>query len=164
MQHITAENAPSTGVIQRLREQINRHPVKTSLVLIAIVGSLIYFTLRNPRVRTPDGDFIDETTGQTYVMPISAIPPLPGKDGNLTVVRAYYSGPSGDQPRTLLYLQKYSPEAKATLEQFEKGNQLGEPQFTDPHTSVWVCKPEPGSQWVLLDTPEGRAIAPDFGR
>jgi hypothetical protein len=161
---VSIETAPSTGVFQRLREQINRHPAIAGVVVAAIVACLIYYMFRNPRGGTPDGDFIDETTGQTYVMPISALPPLPGRDGNLTVVRAYYSAPSGDQPRRILYLQKYSPETKAYLEQYLKEGRKGQPQFPDPQTAILVRKPDPGSPWVPLETPEGRAIAPDLWR
>ena len=91
---------------------INRHPIWAGVAVAVLVGCLIYVTTHNYRPGTPDGDFIDELTGQTYVMPISSIPPLPGKDGNLTVVRAYYLNPTDGGPRKLLYLQKYCPRPK----------------------------------------------------
>jgi hypothetical protein len=162
--NISIEHATSAGVFQRLREQLNRHPVMASLLTAALVGSLIYAAVRNPAPPTPRGDFIDETTGESMVRSIADVPPLPGKDGGLTVVRAYYSVPTGDGQRKLLYLQKYSPETKAYLEQYLKEHRTGQPQFPDPQTAILVRKPEAGSPWVPLETPEGRAIAPDLWR
>ncbi len=158
------DSPASTAPAQRFRAVLNRHPVLSVMVCSAIAAGAFYWALRDPTAGTPDGDFFDEATGEFLVRSIADLPPLVGRQGAPTVVRAYFSGAIDGERRKLLYLQEYSAEAKADLEQHLKEHRTGRPSFRDWQTAVWVRRPEAGSPWISLATPEGRAIAPDIWR
>lgn len=160
---VSEKTAPS-NLLDQFRGSLNTHPIATGIAVLMIAGSVIFWSVYDPSARIPDGDFIDEQTGEVSARSIDQLPPLVGSNGKATVVRAYYSVARDGLPRRLLYMQKYSDTTKAYLEQYLKEHRTGRPQFPDPPTAILVRAPEPGSPWVPLETPQGRKLAPDLWR
>ncbi len=91
MRSTLIQPAPLT-LSNRIRAQLNRHPIVTVIVVLAIVSALFYWAIHDPSARIPDGDFLDEQTGESSIRSIDQLPPLMGSQGKPTVVRAYYTG------------------------------------------------------------------------
>jgi hypothetical protein len=101
-----------------VRELINKYGAYIAIGVIVVALVVAWFftgTSAPPTGDLSQGFFIDEETGEESVHPITAIPPLMGKSGKPTVVRAYkFSCEGGKNPQTI-YLQKYIPEAQERL-------------------------------------------------
>jgi len=145
-----------------MRKLIDKYGVYIGIgtLLLAVV---IFLTLgRRKHVATPSidlskGFFIDEQTNQESVHSLDEIPPLPGKNGNLTVVRAMkYQSPDGKQSR-IVYLLKYDPETQARFNAAPAGSAVRS-QILEGRSGQMVRSPEPGRQWISSDSPEGRQI------
>ena len=129
-------------------------------LLLAVV---IFLTLgRRKHVATPSidlskGFFIDEQTNQESVRSLDEIPPLPGKDGKPTVVRAMkYHSPDGKQTR-IVYLLKYSDQIQAQFNAAPAGSPVRS-QILESSSGEMVCSPDSGSQWVSADSSAGQQI------
>ncbi|HSU67348.1 MAG TPA: hypothetical protein VLJ39_10780 [Tepidisphaeraceae bacterium] len=142
-----------------IRKWIEEHRGITTAVVLIVVLAAILYAIRHARPHDEATfDFIDEETGKPSAHSISEIPPLIGPGGNPSVVRAIYAGSQGSSNRKLLYLEKYSDEAKAYMEEYHRSGAHGPPNVPHPDEAVWVRLPDPGSKWVPRDSEQGKAI------
>jgi hypothetical protein len=104
----------------------------------------------------PPVDYYDEETGEASRHSYKEIPPLTGKDGHESVVRAYYLNRSNS--RELKYLEKYTPEAKAVMERLMRGSDITNEELQTSRDGLLIRKPQPDSPWIPEYSPEGQKI------
>ena len=148
-----------------LRKWIEEHRGVTAAVVVVVTALAIAYAIKNARPHDEATfDFIDEETGKPSVHSISEVPPLIGAGGKPTVVRAIYSGGQNSSGRKLLYLEKYSDEAKAYMEEYHRSGAHGPPAVPHPDKAVWVRLPGSGSSWVPRDSEAGQKITMNAAR
>lgn len=155
--------------LESIRQSLNKNPFIAggALVLIIIIG--LFFAIKS--IIGPSGPpipkyayYIDEETGEESEQSINEIPPLVNeKTGKPTLVRAsYYScGSCKKGERKLAYLEKFTPQAKDTLEKARKASAEGQPPMEDMSVHMrgyLVRSPEPGAKWVLAESDPGRQV------
>jgi hypothetical protein len=142
-----------------MREIINRHG-KWIAVGGAVLAILFLFLFSRKSIPRPTqnpsyGFFVDETTGEESVLRVEEVPPLPGKDGKLTVVRAFkFTCDNGETVEVHHYL-KYPPEirealAKMSDDDFRKSRLM--------ESAPLVRLATPNSPWVSIESAEGQRI------
>ena len=141
-----------------MRNFINKFGIHLFIILLLTAGLLIWFYSRprpKPGPNVNQAFYVDEETSEESVLSSDEIPPLPGKDGKLTVVRAMkFSCEGGKNPRTL-YLLKYTPEAQAKLQSLLADS----PRRSDVITAGELIRsPEPHSQWIPSISSQAEAI------
>jgi hypothetical protein len=101
--------------------------------------------------------FVDDVTLKQERHTAFEIPPIMTKDDRTVVMAMYCRGDDG-QPK-LWYLKKYPPELKA---EFEEDIRLhGKPDpllYMAKGGEALVRKPEAGSPWVKITSPEGMEV------
>jgi hypothetical protein len=125
-----------------------------------VLALMLYLVTRGPSALNPMGDrskgfFVDEETNDESVHSIDEIPPLMGKSGRPTVVRAMkFSCDNGRNPKTI-YLLKYTPEAQEQL----KAMQPDDLNRSNVMTKGELLRlPAPGSPWVSAESDEGAIV------
>jgi hypothetical protein len=145
----------TTGLRQWIREH---QAITLAITLILTISAILYAVFYSRPHNEATFDFIDEETGQLSAQPITAVPPLLGRSGKPTVVRAIYAGAQNSAGRKLLYLEKYRSDAKVYMEEYHRSSTKGPPNVPHPETAVWVRLPEQGSAWVPRDSEAGQQI------
>jgi len=122
-----------------------------------------FFTQTDPTRRPfhPPVLFMDEETGAMSPRSWNDVPPLPGKSARPTLVRTRY-GVGADGQRQLLFLEKYTPAAKALVERVLRGGTLTSAEQAAVQAGYLVRQPAPGSPWVSGTSPEGGKIVQPF--
>ena len=139
-----------------VREFFRRRPVVTVVLALAAIGGAVYYAVTSSHTKTAVlSGFYDEATGEGVERSIRDVPPLKGKGGEMTVVRAGYRT-EADGARKLAYLEKYSDQAKAEVEKHLRGEAEGPPNI--PPDGHLVRRPEPGSPWAPINSRQGREI------
>lgn len=134
------------------------------LPLLALCGWAVYASYHSTYgSKFPDFRnkvyFLDEETQEVIIKTDADIPPLLGRAGKPTVVQAIYQTTTNCRDKTLVYLLKYTDEAKAAID--EKERKLDRFRYSiliDYANQVLVRRPEPGSPWVPYTSAEGMAI------
>ncbi|MCL2639372.1 MAG: hypothetical protein FWD53_00855 [Phycisphaerales bacterium] len=94
--------------------------------------------------------YVDEETGEEDAFPLSELPPLAGKSGNLTMVRAYKFSTDGGASSFIVYLEKYSDvaleELKTTDDELRKSELLS--------NGLMIRLPGEGKKWIRKNSPE----------
>jgi len=103
------------------------------IVGAAIVGAVLLLTLRGNSSSKEAAlmakaattyFFVDEETGEESVLTTRDYPPLMGKNGRPTLVRAYKFTPDGGKTEAIVYLEKYTDDAieelKSTDDEFRR--------------------------------------------
>ena len=102
--------------------------------------------------------FVNETTLRPESHSPQEVPPLRGG----SVVIAVYYGFHNSSERKLGYLKKYTPQAKQSIEEAISSTPSGHPVSPEIWikyaNDVLVRKPDPGSPWVLINSPEGKKV------
>lgn len=98
--------------------------------------------------------FVDEDSLAFETHTTREIPPLAGAHGPVVIARCF----AGEDGRVIGWLERYPPAVKAEVEA----------AITSPQPDPWVLvkaasqrevrRPTPGSTWVAMGSPEGRAI------
>jgi len=147
-------------LIENLRNFSRRKPlVSATLAAVPLVLAALLFgysSVSPPEAKWPVADYIDEETGEQSLRRSDEVPPLQGKSGGFTVVRAVYLTPSTQDKRFIGYFEKCTEEAKAraaTARSAETG--ILSPNFTGLKGGILVRRPEKGSPWVNAESPEG---------
>ena len=151
-----------------VRQWAYNHPIPcvTPMVLLVVLAVVAGFRAsRGPVPVAYDLKlyFFDEDTGETVLRTDKDIPPLIGAKGQPSVVRAIYMAPEGAKEKTLVYLIKYTDEAKAALDEAVRKN-----GFLDGLTArgyergCLVRKPAPDSPWMPTASEEGQALMNSF--
>jgi hypothetical protein len=146
-----------------LRNTVNQHPVVFGIVLglVLLAVFLRYYLWSRPPGRVVplavNAYYVDEATGQESVQPANLVPPLPGADGKPTVVRAVFFSADGGQTRIAGYYEKYTPEAKALLENPARDMQDRALALTIDAGHL-IRSPAPGSPWNWLHAPEAAVL------
>jgi hypothetical protein len=147
-----------------LREWANSHPVVFIVPLVLLIVLAIYAGVRKSGGPTPVSYdvkryFYDEDTDTKVIRTDKDVAPLMGAKGHASVVRAIYMGVQGKPEETLVYLMKYTDEAKASLdEELRRKGYLDSLVIMGHEGGSLVRKPEPGSAWVSGTSAEGYAI------
>ncbi|MCL2645722.1 MAG: hypothetical protein FWD61_01810 [Phycisphaerales bacterium] len=140
-----------------MREWINKYAVYIIVVALAIaVVSYLRSGRQSKSQFLPEYTlawYVDEETNEESVRPISELPPLPGKSGKLTVVRAIKVTYDDGQTSQTVYLEKFTPEAQERLSKLAVDDIQRDTFF-----GKLVRLPEPGSHWVPADSSEGTQI------
>jgi len=143
--------------IHEIRTWVNTHGTIVAASFIALAALVVVSShfLGKPSHPAPPTHcfFVDEVTGEAVVEPIDAIPPLPGKDGSPTLVRAVYYTLGRDDEKQLAYMEKHSEEGRAAAVA-----RASDPNIMGPPPQLLVRGPEAGSKWVLRDSEEGMKV------
>jgi hypothetical protein len=122
-------------------------------LIVLLVVSLFWFQ-ENPHIQ-PNAFYVDEETSEELVRPVTEIPPLIGKSGKPTLVRATKISCDGGKTSRIAFLESFTPEAQAQLKTLP-------PESTQRidviRRGAIIRLPEPGSPWVLDSSSEGQRI------
>jgi len=151
------------------REFLNKYGVHIAVVFFVIALLAVVFRCsggpsNQPYVDTFLGNrnlafFVDEETGEESVHAVSEIPPLVGKSGKPTVVKALKFSTDGGKTAKAHYYLKYTEESKAELESLAATDPQAEARrMTLEREGLQVRSPAPESPWVRLHSSEGLAI------
>jgi len=141
-----------------MRQFINKYGAVIVTVIVVLAGLSYWLfgtTSRNPAGNTGMAFFVDEETGDESIHPIGDLPPLPGKSGKPTVVRAMkYSCDGGKNSKTR-YLVKFTPEAQSRLKTMAQDD-VNRPDVMA--RGEMVRSPEKGSSWYPATSTEGAQL------
>jgi hypothetical protein len=104
--------------------------------------------------------FYDMDTGDLFVMDAaSETPPVVAPSGAEGVLALVYSCGSCDaaDERSIEYLRKCTPEAKAMLDDRERGQEIT-PQTMQTIQTGWLVSADLGKTWVAQNSPTGERI------
>jgi len=119
-----------------------------ALVAVVAIGALATVGLGG------SVDFVDEVTRETTVRSVLDVPPMIGKEGGPTLVRAIYENDSAG--KKLVYLQRYDEAAKNCLERWNAGKERPSPAgLTNIEEGQLVRGVGKGSAWVRADSEDG---------
>jgi hypothetical protein len=142
-----------------VRELLNKYGkiIVPSVLVLAVVLYLAIGRKAKPVTgNTSLAFFVDEETGVESSRPVTELPPLVGSSGKPTVVRAIKYSCDGGKTVTTAYWSKYTEAAQAALkslpEEDEKRSMIG-------NQGELVRSPQKGSQWVHINSAEGRKIS-----
>lgn len=138
--------------------------ISSAIAIFGVAAIVLFVEIRSQRMpanaEIVRNFYVDEETLEPSRHTAFEVPPLPGKDGRATIVMAVYWGFDGVAEPKLGYLKKYTPEAKARLDEDVKAHK-GEPSpelWIAVYPDLLVRRPESGSKWVGVLTDEGQAI------
>lgn len=141
-----------------VREFVNKHGkyIAAGCGVVAILAILLFNRSGLPNVKeNPSyGFYVDEGTGEEVVRPVTEVPPLAGKDGKATVVRAVKFSCEGKQAE-VGYFMKYPPAVQSSLQSMAFDD-VRRPDLLE--TEQLVRLPRTGSPWVKGSTEEGEKI------
>ena len=126
-----------------------------ALLVISLSMGAAYHNACSGNYAALQTTFIDEVTGRTYLEPITALPPLPGRGGKPTIVRPVYYSPDGGKTQKLAYLEKFTDQAKAALEKHAQASTAPAGLKALVESGRLIRSPEPGSPWVPAMSAEG---------
>jgi len=98
--------------------------------------------------------FIDEETGEESVRSVNDYPPLMGKSGKRTVVRAYKFTNDGGKTVVIGYLEKYSDEA---IEVLTTSKNAGH-KMNILNAGPLIRLPSANQEWVERNSPAGKEL------
>jgi hypothetical protein len=141
-----------------IREKINQNPRQTTIVTAAIVLVAILFILWQACSGGPGSSgyvsskaFFSTDDGKTFFVDSSSnIPPFM-KDGKMAVRAQVFTCDDG-KTKFVGYLEMYTPQEKAMLEQMAKGgNKGGTPMYAGYGGQAMVKQPgAPPQMWIPL--------------
>jgi hypothetical protein len=151
-----------------VRQWANNHPVACAAPILLVIVVAIYAGVHRSGGPTPVAYdlklyYYDEDSGETVIRTDKDIPPLLNAQGKRSLVRATYMTAGDSSQKTLVYLMKYTDEAKAALDE-----EVRKKGFLDALTArgyeggCLIRKPAPGSPWVPASSAEGLAIVNSF--
>ncbi len=141
------------------REFINKHGkwVAGGLLVLALLLALLLTrsSLRNVRENPSYGFYVDEETGVETVHPATEVPPLDGKAGRPTVVRAFKFTCDNGQTVTVGYYMKYPV---AVRDQIKNLDVLDQKRIDLLDVAEFVRLPQANSPWVKAQSDAGQKI------
>lgn len=159
------------GQILNIRNALNKNSIVTSIVLIVVIITLLIYGAYYMGYLGSGGGhtqasskvfYFDEENGNIEIRSATELPPLAGRSGNPTLVRAHFFTTSTDSAKKLMYVERYTPEGKAALEATGTGQPLSNAGMEALRSGPQVRAPEPNSPWYFQNTPEGQAIINSF--
>lgn len=168
---------PKSGWLEKLkpgnlRRTINENSIAAGIVSVVIAAAIFSFIwihyFGSPGLGPTDRYFYDTATHKVLTLPFSEIPPLIGETGKPTVVRAVFLTCSSCGNKRLAYLEKYTKQAQAALENLQKkarnvktrseATRLALTAMSLRGNGLLVRSPKKGSQWYPRTSPEGMLI------
>jgi hypothetical protein len=138
----------------------------TSLIILAVAGTLAFNFFRTHREPEPLAYFYDLSEQKLFTARQDSVPPIIGTDGKVAdAVRAVVYSPSGDceKDQKIAYLEKYSAELK---QQFEAAKADPNREFArmsrgaaQAHTFVSRVSE---TNWFAINTQEGERIIDEW--
>jgi hypothetical protein len=127
------------------------------VVAILLLAGLLYFFLRptNNSPAQPNVFYLDELTNEESVHAVTDIPPLIGKSGKPTLVKATKISCDGGKTSHIAFLEKFTPEAQ---EQLKKLPPESTQRIDVIRRGSLIRLPAAGSPWVLDASPQGQKI------
>lgn len=130
----------------------------TSVLLLATIG--LAWNSAGPARETPPTArqfFYDEKTGEESVRDSADLAPLANANGEECIVQAVYMTNDGGKTKTLMYLMKYTPEAKALMKKIQANSRLrlSSDEYTTLTKGTLYRLPAKDSPWL----PEDEAAA-----
>jgi hypothetical protein len=150
-----------------VRNLLNKNGLATAIVLIIVIVAVALYTayalgyLRHNGVPDPATTklfFIDEDTGDVEIHSAQDCPPLPGKAGKSTVVRAHYYTTSTDDARVLVYLERCTPEVKAAQDALGPHDPITPDMIETRNQGTQVRLPQGNTPWYSVQTPQGQEL------
>ncbi len=157
-----------------LRDTINRNSAVVSIVAVVVIIVVLALSIRSfmgggSTIGAPSRAYYwDTSNGTLHVRPMTVYPPLTGSTGKPTLVQAFFYTCGSCSDKKLAYLQEYSQQAKAMLDQMIKAGQAGKPgagfgpmmqEAMMAQNSILVRSPVKGSPWVPRNSRLGEQIA-----
>jgi len=142
-----------------MRELINKYAYV--IIGVAIVGAMVLAVTRGCSNKPPTevvkymkAFYMDEETGEESVHSAAELPPLLGKSGKPTLVKAY-KFTAGDGKDVIVYLEKYSDQAIEEL----KSSETDDMRKADLTMSGLLIRlPGEGNKWLAKNSPLGQKI------
>lgn len=162
----------ASEIAESIRNILNKNSVATSSVLIIVIVAVLIYAAYSlgflgrksgPDPATTKAFFIDEETGEIEVHMANEIPPLVGKSGKPTVVRAFFFTNSTDEAKKFVYLERYTPEGKQAAETLRTGQPPTAELLESLRRGMQVRSPEPNAPWYYVQTPEGQNVVNAIG-
>jgi len=140
-----------------MRTLINKYGLPAAISFLVLAA--LFAWLWSERRGNVTGDqtrafFVDEESGEEVVRPASDLPPVVGKSGRPTLVKAIKYGCKGNNPE-VLYWMKYTPEALAALQSLPADDAR---RADIDLRGQLVRSPKAGSAWVPLRSREGDLV------
>jgi len=150
-------------LVESIRNFTRLHPkiaAGLGLVPLLVAGMILTRDMSGPAsVAAPVADYVDEETGELSQRSTAELPPLLGKSGRPTVVRAVFLTASTVDACFPAYYEKYTDEMKAKIKGMKSGPGPGiRPAYEMVRAGTLVRKPSPGSSWVSATSTEGNAL------
>lgn len=136
-----------------IRETLNNNPAITTgatlLIIVFAIAFIIYSSTGGGTPKPPTKAYFTVDDGKTWFPDdITLIPPF-DKDGKQAVRAHIFSCKGGDEP-FVAYLERHTPEAKATLEKYRANPDQAPPDgMLIADTGTEVKKPGVGN-WVSM--------------
>jgi hypothetical protein len=140
-----------------MRQLLQKYGYAIAAGLIVLAGILIFFRSSST---SKEGDpskafFVDEETNEEMILPTTEIPPLLGKGGKPTVVKAFKYTCGSPSDAKVYYFLKYTEEAQAKL----KSMPADDPNRYDVvEKGELVRSAQPGSPWVRARDPRANEV------
>ncbi len=153
-----------------LRDTINRNSAVVSIVAVVVIIVVVALSIRKfmgggAASGVASTEYFWDTSNHTlHVRSAAHYPPLIGSTGKPTMVLAYYYTCTNCGDKKIVYLMKYSPQAKAALEKMKQGGPPGQQGGMGPMAymaimqqpdSMLVRSPAKGSPWVPENSQAG---------
>jgi hypothetical protein len=145
-----------------MREVINKFGPYIAIGAIVVAGIVAWFSMKS---KTEGGAvsrnlafYVDEETGEESVQAADAIPPLIGKSGKPTVVKAMKYTCDGGKTNKTYALMRYSPDVQERLKNLSASDPVQDAERAKLLGAYFVRSPEPNSRWVPAQSTEGLRI------
>jgi len=134
-----------------MRKIIDKFGIPVSIVVIVVAAVLIWNSQQKPKLDVGDHSlayFVDDATGEEFILPADQIPPIPNPNGTGTlVIAAKFKGQTDKEPKTY-YLIRYADAVRAKVESLPSDDMDRLNQLT---LAQQVRSPETGSPWVSIN-------------
>ncbi|MCL2647024.1 MAG: hypothetical protein FWD61_08460 [Phycisphaerales bacterium] len=142
-----------------MRELINKYAYY--IIGVAVVGVLLLIIFRGKgvesgRAATNKAFYVDDETGEESTIATDELPPLLGKNGKPTLVKAIKFTTDGGKTVKIAYLLKYSDQTLAEWKSLTPEYDFRKADLLDHGRLIRL--PGEGQKWVQVDSLEAQEI------
>ena len=141
-----------------MRDLLKKHAYLIAALALVITILLVTFRGGGSATTATNGVkhfYVDDETGEETVLASDQLPPLPGKDGRPTLVKAFKFTADGEKNVVTAYLQKYSDEAIEKLKNMADDDLLKRDLLDNGRM---IRLPGTGQKWVPINSPAGEKL------